>query len=253
MQNRRRSIVLFLVIFFTSCQSVVFAAGNSTTHNRLQQLINSDDRSERMRMRNRYRHPLETLSFMDIQPDQTVVEIWPGGSASSGWYRSILEPFFAGQAGKYVPVQNSSSFPDRVESVPDSSADRVLVFRAHGFLIYKKPIDTYYQELYRMLKPGGIFGIVDHRELENKVQDPKGENGYVQQSYLIKLAEKAGFQLLEQSEINGNPLDTKDHPDGLYSLPPTLSGTTFNSSLKKKMQSIGESDRMTLKFIKPLT
>jgi len=251
MKNRRRSLFLCTVIVIISCQGMFVIADNSTT-TRLQQLIHSEDRSERMRVRNKYRNPLETLLFMGIQADQTVVEIWPGRSASSGWYRSILEPFFAGKAGKYVPVVNSSSFPERVESVPEGSADTVLVFRAHGFLIYEHPIDTYYQELYRMLKPGGIFGIVDHREFENKIQDPSGENGYVQQSYLIALAEKAGFKLLEKSEINANVLDSKDHPDGLYSLPPTLRGTTFNSTLKNKMLSIGESDRMTLKFIKPL-
>lgn len=127
----------------------------------------------------------------------------------------------------------------------------VLVFRAHGFLIYDQPLHRYYDELFRMVKPGGIFGIVDHRELESRTQDPKSENGYIKESYLIRLAENAGFEFLEKSEINANSLDTKDYPNGLYSLPPTLRGTLFNRGLRNKVIEIGESDRMTMKFVKP--
>jgi len=217
---------------------------------RLQELINSKERSEKTRARNQYRHPLETLMFFGLNSDQTVVEIWPGGQ--NGWYRSILEPFFRNELGTYIPVTNGSNFPDPVAEVADGSADLVLVFRAHGFLIYDKPIDRYYRELYRMLKPGGVFGIVDHRELESRPHDPKGENGYVKESYVISLAEKAGFTLLAKSQINANPLDTKDYPDGLYSLPPTLRGSTFDRQIRAKVLEIGESDRMTLKFKKPL-
>lgn len=212
-------------------------------------LINSETRSEELRARNRYRHPLETLMFFEIRPEQTVVEIWPGGQG--GWYRSILEPFFVSGPGTYIPVLDASAFPDPVAEVADGVADRVLVFRAHGFLIYDNPAQEYYDAIFRMLKPGGIFGIVDHRGNESVPQDPRAVDGYVNQSHVVMLAERAGFVLVDQAEINANPLDTKNHPDGVYSLPPTLRGTTLNRDLRERMLGIGESDRMTLKFRKP--
>ena len=213
----------------------------------LETLINSESRSEQLRARNIYRHPLQTLEFFEVQPDLTVIEIWPGGQG--GWYRSILEPYLAEQ-GAYIPVGSRSAFPKPVEDVADGIADRVLVFRAHGFMIYDNPASDYFAAIYRMLKPGGLFGIVDHRGDESIPQDPKAENGYVNQSHVTQLAEQAGFTLIDQSEINANPLDTKDHPDGLYSLPPTLRGSRLNRTLREKMLAIGESDRMTLKFRK---
>jgi len=214
----------------------------------LKTLIDSDTRSEKARARNKYRNPYKTLSFFDIKSDQTVVEIWPGGQG--GWYRSILEPYLAVN-GNYIPVRSKDAFPKPVRKAPDNSADRVLVFRAHGFMIYDKPVQQYYDSIFKMLKPGGIFGIVDHRGDESIPQDPDGKNGYVNQSHVLMLAKKAGFELLESAEINANPADTKDYPSGLYSLPPSLKGSTFNSELREKVLKIGESDRMTLKFIKP--
>jgi len=210
----------------------------------LTDLINSENRSDKARARNKFRHPLETLKFFDVSSNLTVVEIWPGGQG--GWYRSILEPYLA-ENGTYIPVRSNDSFPGPVEKVADNSADRVLVFRAHGFMIYQKPVQQYYDALYKMLKPGGIFGIVDHRGDENA----EGKNGYINRSHLLKMAKKAGFELLAESEINANPLDTKDYPNGLYSLPPSLKGSTFNKELRAKVLKIGESDRMTLKFLKP--
>lgn len=215
---------------------------------RLQTLIDSPQRSEALRERNRYRNPLETLDFFEIYPDLTVVEIWPGGQG--GWYRSILEPYLE-NSGNYIAVRSDSDFPGPVANVPDEIADRVLVFRAHGFMIYDHLAQDYFHALYRMTKPGGIFGIVDHRGDESIPQDPEGENGYVNQSHVILLAENAGFELIDQAEINANPADTKDYPDGVYSLPPTLRGSLFNRGFRQRMLDIGESDRMTLKFRKP--
>ena len=222
---------------------------DSALRDRLSALIESDARPESLRARNQYRHPLDTLMFFNVRPDQVLVEIWPGGQG--GWYRSILEPFFAQGSGRYIPVLDESAFPDPVPEVPDGTVDTVLVFRAHGFLIYDKPAQAYYDAIFRMLKSGGTFGIVDHRGREGVPQDPRAEDGYVNQSYVETLAKNAGFVLVDQSEINANSLDTKDHPDGVYSLPPTLRGSTLNRSLRERMLSIGESDRMTLKFIKP--
>lgn len=247
-----RRIMLFVLTAVLVHMVPVHAADNSpdaAIRDRLNMLINSETRSEELRARNRYRNPLETLTFFDVRPDQVLVEIWPGGQG--GWYRSILEPFFAGGSGTYIPVLDASAFPDPVPEVPDGMADRVLVFRAHGFLIYDNPAQEYYEAIFRMLKSGGIFGIVDHRGNEAVPQDPRSENGYVNQSHVVMLAQNAGFELIDQAEINANPLDTKDHPDGVYSLPPTLRGTTLNRDLRQRMLTIGESDRMTLKFRKP--
>ena len=215
----------------------------------LQTLINSPARGEELQARNQYRNPLETLDFFEVRPELTVVEIWPGGQG--GWYRSILEPYIEGR-GSYIPVRESPEFPASVPQVAANSADRVLVFRAHGFMIYEHPAQDYFDALYSILKPGGIFGIVDHRGNEAVPQDPKGESGYVNQSHVIMLAENAGFQLVGQAEINANTADSKDHPEGVYSLPPTLRGSFINRRQRGRMQEIGESDRMTLKFTKPL-
>jgi len=117
-------------------------------------------------------------------------------------------------------------------------------------MIYDYPAQDYFNSIYAMLRPGGIFGIVDHRGDESVPQDPTGENGYVNQSHVVMLAENAGFELMAQAEINANTADTKDHPDGVYSLPPTLRGSTLNRRRRAQMLQIGESDRMTLKFIK---
>ena len=242
-------IAAFVMTFTSSAFADVAATLTSTETATLQTLIESDTRSERTRARNKYRHPLETLTFFGVKSTQTVVEIWPGGQG--GWYRSILDPYLADD-GTYIPVRSNSDFPKATEIVKDNSADRVLVFRAHGFMIYNNPAQEYFDAIFNMLKPDGVFGIVDHRGDESIPQDPKGKNGYVNQSHVLMLAKKAGFQLIDSAEINANPKDTKDYPNGLYSLPPSLKGSTFNWSLREKVLAIGESDRMTLKFIKPL-
>jgi len=182
-----------------------------------------------------------------VGPELTVVEIWPGGQG--GWYRSILGPYIEG-TGTYIPVRADSNESPFVGLVADNTADRVLVFRAHAFMIYDFPAQDYFNSIYAMLKPGGIFGIVDHRGDESIPQDPTGENGYVNQSHVLMLAENAGFELIAESEINANPNDTKDYRDGVYSLPPTLRGSILNRSFRARMREVGESDRMTLKFIK---
>ncbi|NKB35426.1 MAG: methyltransferase [Pseudomonadales bacterium] len=215
--------------------------------NRLQELIDSPNRSERLRERNQYRHPLETLDFFEVRPELTVVEIWPGGQG--GWYRSILQPYIE-DSGTYIPVPADADESPFVGVVENNSADRVLVFRAHGFMIYDYPAQEYFDSIYAMLKPGGIFGIVDHRGDESIPQDPTGENGYVNQSHVLMLAETAGFELMDQAEINANPRDTKDYRNGVYSLPPTLRGSALNRRFRAQMRNIGESDRMSLKFIK---
>lgn len=249
MHQPAKPIVTLFIAVLSLCTSLLASAQNLNQDNRqvLQTLIESDSRAEPLRQRNQFRHPLETLDFFNIGPELAVAEIWPGGQG--GWYRSILEPYLSEQ-GEYIPVRSNSAFPALLPEVPNNSMDRVLVFRAHGFMIYDKPAQQYFDAIYAMLKPGAIFGIVDHRGNESVPQDPKGVNGYVNQSHVLMLAAKAGFELIETSEINANPNDTKDYKDGVYSLPPTLRGSLLRRGFRRQMLEVGESDRMTLKFIK---
>ncbi|MFT7472896.1 MAG: putative methyltransferase [Kiritimatiellia bacterium] len=248
-----RSLCLRSFMFLLASMAVAHSATaqllSTAQRQQLQTLIESPERGAGLQARNQYRNPLETLDFFEVTPDLTVVEIWPGGQG--GWYRSILEPYIQ-SSGNYIPVRESPEFPESVPQVAANSADRVLVFRAHGFMIYEHPAQDYFDALYGILKPGGIFGIVDHRGNEAVPQDPEGESGYVNQSHVIMLAENAGFELIGQAEINANAADSKDHPEGVYSLPPTLRGSFINRRQRGRMQEIGESDRMTLKFTKPL-
>ncbi len=216
----------------------------------LKTYIAADARPAKQKARDQYRRPFETLDFCGVEPEMIVVEIWPGGQG--GWYRKILEPFITENGGQYHPVRSRSGFPaEKLADIPYDEADMVLVFRAHGFMIYKEPAQTHVNEVFSMLKPGGTLCIVDHAGDEAIPQDPKGENGYVNESHFEMLAEKAGFVQVAKSEHNRNPKDTKDYPRGVWSLPPTLSGSMPMSKERKKYLEIGESDRFTHKYVKP--
>ncbi|MCH7806111.1 MAG: class I SAM-dependent methyltransferase [Proteobacteria bacterium] len=246
-------ILLAGFMVFAPVAPTAFGAGHETSsigaREALEQLIASDHRSEEHKARDGYRHPYETLTFFGIEPGMTVVEIWPGGQGS--WYREIIEPFITAGGGAYIPVTEDHDFLMSEEGLPYGEADMVLVFRAHGFMISDKPAQRYVDALFAMLKPGGIFGIVDHAGDEAIPQDPEGVNGYVNESHFKILAEAAGFILLADADINRNPADTKDHPRGVWSLPPTLSRTAPGTPEQQKYLEIGESDRFTLKFYKP--
>ena len=230
-----------------------FAAEHKTSSDaaqeRLRALVDSDARPARQRARDKYRRPFETLTFCGVEPDMTVVEIWPGGQGA--WYRRIIEPFVTDGGGAYHPVASRSAFPDAIDGIPYGEADMVFVFRAHGFMIYDQPAQTHVDAVFDMLKPDGILCIVDHAGDEAIPQDPEGKNGYVNESHFRMLAEKAGFAFLAASDHNRNPKDTKDHPRGVWSLPPTLSRSLPGSPDRKKYLEIGESDRFTHKYYKP--
>ncbi len=229
------------------------------------------------RLRDKYRHPEQTLAFFGIKPDMKVVEIWPGG----GWYTDIIAPYLAPN-GKYIAAvfeegdgtgygprlnkalkdkiaANPAAYgkvtfvtlgQDTADIVPEGSADMVLTFRnVHNWMAggYAEKV---FAAMYKALKPGGILGIEEHRGDPELPQDPLAATGYVTQDYVIKLAEQAGFQALEHSEINANPLDTRDHPKGVWTLPPTL---RLGDQDRERYTQIGESDRMTIKFVKPAT
>ena len=229
--------------------------------------------------RDQFRNPKETLEFFEVGPGKHVAEIWPG------WYTDIMAPYLAANDGKYTAVlyvPSERSTP-RIEAYKEKygnadiygdigygtfgaeyspmmapeSADVVLSFRNVHNWMGRGYEDHAFKEFYAALKPGGILGIVEHRLPESALQDPKGATGYVQESYMKDLAQKAGFEFVASSEINANPRDTADHPMGVWTLPPrsatpkegSEAAADFDAALYKN---IGESDRATLKFRKPL-
>jgi predicted methyltransferase len=246
----------------------------SITEAKLRKVIEGAHRSYEHRARDAYRHPFETLSFFGFQRNLTVVEITPG----AGWYTEILAPSL-NTLGSYVPAIWDESVPgqpdyraaqnreflakiaanpplygrprpvrfDPLQPTfgPPGSADLVLSFRnAHNW-IEEGTAPAYFDAIAAVLKPGGTLGLVDHRAPEGPATD--GKNGYVTEAQVIELAQAAGLQLADRSEINANPKDTKDHPDGVWTLPPTLA---LGEVDKARYIAIGESDRMTLRFVK---
>jgi len=239
-------------------------------------VLAGEHRSEDNKARDKYRHPAETLAFFSVMPDATVVEIWPGG----GWYTEILAPYLYDE-GRYITagfdVASNIKFirlaaerfqakldanpeiygktettvlmpPNQLEFVPPNTADVVLTFRSVHNWMPRGSQNMMFEAMYAALKPGGVLGVVEHRGNPAIPQDPEAPTGYVNQDYVIELAEASGFVLNGSSEINANPLDTKDHPEGVWTLPPTL---RLEEQGLETWLGIGESDRTTLRFIKP--
>jgi len=218
--------------------------------------------------RDRYRHPAETLAFFGVKPGQTVVEVWPSG----GWYTEILAPYL--KTGTYwaavpaLPAKGIDALKaahpgtyDRVKfatfpavsgqpTVPNGSADVVLTFRnVHNWRF--GPADrtqAAFDQMFAMLKPGGTLGVVEHRLPEDLATVTEGTSGYMKRSSVIAFATRAGFRLAGESAINANPKDTHDHPEGVWTLPPVY---RLKDVDRTKYAAVGESDRMTLKFVKP--
>lgn len=231
----------------------------------LKMAIASKDRTPANVERDSARHPLETLTFFGIKSNMTVVEIAPGG----GWYTEILAPYLR-KDGKLIlagagarlktsleakpalfdkVVYGEFDPAKKIDYAPKNSADMVLTFRnVHNWMgINDGAAKAVFQSAFDALKPGGVFGVVEHRMPETTKADDKGSTGYMHQAYVIKLAESVGFKLLEKSEVNANPKDNANHENGVWALPPVLA----NKEKDKAMyQAIGESDRMTLKFVK---
>ncbi|HEY2357885.1 MAG TPA: methyltransferase [Phenylobacterium sp.] len=234
------------------------------------------------RARDPWRHPVESLTFWDVKPGQTVVEFWPG----AGWYTDILAPFLAATGGKLYAADLEPSDPDaramvdayrrklaarpklygKVEITafgptsgpvaPAGSADVVLFLRNLHNWMAAGLAEKAFREAFTALKPGGVLGIEEHRADPAATPDVMAATGYVPQDYVVQLAKEAGFALAAASEINANPKDTKDHPFGVWTLPPVRRSSPrgqpddprFDHA---KYDAIGESDRMTLRFIKP--
>ncbi|HKK23716.1 MAG TPA: methyltransferase [Pseudohaliea sp.] len=234
-----------------------------------------DHRSDENRARDGWRHPQETLSFFGLEPTMTVVELSPGG----GWYTEVLAPllkdegtFFAahfdvngsaygrrslGGFLRKLGADNDSygavtvstlAPPATIDIAPAGSADLVLAFRNVHSWLRGDSLEAVFAAAFEALKAGGTFGIVQHRAPEGRSIDAMKSSGYVTEALVIAAAEAAGFELAGRSQINANSKDTADHPEGVWTLPPTLA---LGDEDRARYEAIGESDRMTLKFVKP--
>jgi len=237
-------------------------------------VIEAPHRSDKHIARNVHRHPAETLAFMGLRQDMTVIELWPGG----GWYTGVLAPVLRGR-GKLVVGDSDPTDkrwgggirrlvermakqrdvygdvevarlapPGSIELGPDASADMVLTFRNVHNWMHSDSLSAVFADAFRVLKPGGVFGVVEHRAAEGSDPAVSAKKGYVSEAYVIAIAEGVGFTLDARSEINANPKDTRDHPKGVWTLPPVLS---LKDQDRDRWLAIGESDRMTLRFVKP--
>ncbi len=241
-------------------------------------------RSASDKARDPWRRPVESLKFWGLKPGQTVVEFWPG----AGWYTDILAPFLAATNGKlyaanlqtdggdaaaaqvveafrrkiadnrkvYGEVEITAFGPTSGPVAPAGSADLVLFLRNLHNWMAAGIAEKAFRDAFAALKPGGVLGVEEHRAKPGDTPDLLAESGYVQQAYAIRLAQEAGFQLAAASEINANPKDTKDHPFGVWTLPPVRRSSERGQPAdpafdRAKYDAIGESDRMTLRFVKP--
>ena len=231
-------------------------------------------RAARNVARDGFRHPIESLAFFGVKENSTVVEILPG---STGYYMEILAPYLR-ERGRYIAAnRDEAAAPqyladhekllarlkaepalygkvlvtkfnaDRHEIAPPGSADFVLTFRNLHNWVERNEVDGALRAFHKALKPGAMLGVVDHRGRTDMSQEAQMKTGYIRQDVAIALIEKAGFKLVGASEINANPKDTKDHPEGVWTLPPTY---RLKDKDRAKYEAIGESDRFTLKFAK---
>ena len=271
-----RTIVAALLLAGTMSLTTAAAAAAAPTSARarqvaLQKAVAAPTRTPANVARDRYRHPLQTLTFFGVKPTDTVVEIWPGG----GWYSEILAPYLANGGGTYVGAASekgltglnklvtaqpavygkvtTANFPVLAAGgtpVAPGSADVVLTFRnVHNWMMGKEPFEAQaFAQMFAMLKPGGTLGVVEHRLSEKADAARERSSGYVKTSTVRRLAEAAGFRFVGQSPVNANPRDTTDYPKGVWTLPPNYAEGDKD---RARYAAIGESDRMTLRFVKP--
>jgi len=267
----------FLVLMATLCLALPVTAGEDDIGVAAAKWSLGTHRSPENIARNKSRHPAATLAFFGLKEDMRVIEISPGG----GWYMEILAPLLR-EKGTYVAatydpnsenervqarykshMEKLAAHPDIYDKVENGifangkfevgepgTADMVLTFRNIHNWMNAGHITPILNAFNQALKPGGILGVVEHSGHPDKTQDPKGGSGYVTEQYMIKLAEHAGFILVGRSDINANPMDSTDHPNGVWSLPPTLYKMETEEE-KAPYRAIGESNRFTLKFVKP--
>lgn len=272
---RRSFKGLFFAVAMIMLLPIAQADSDANTQSKIRAAMAGEHRDKANIARDYFRHPFETLSFFGLRDDMTVVELWPGG----GWYTEILAPVLreqgtyyaasfnpahkpayrarieaayraklAAHPGVYDKVQLRPLWaPKQVDIAPAGSVDLVLSFRNSHNWNKSGDAEAVYQAAYKALKPGGVLGVVQHRGKAGA--DPvEPYVGYVDPAYLIQLIQAQGFRLDASSEINANQADTKNHPNGVWSLPPAYRGKAED---RERYAAIGESDRMTLRFIKP--
>lgn len=271
-----KTIVLSLLIAVTGCASQ--NAGRPSSLPELDSILVASHRSAESRARDAFRHPKETLQFFGLKPEMTVVEVWPG----NGWYTEILAPLLRDRGrlytaqldpsgGEYarttvdafraklasrpdlygkVVVTTLAPPPSKEAIAPAGTVDIVVTFRnVHNWMMFNWHREAL-AAMYAALKPGGVLGVVEHRGNPQLPQDPKAASGYVNEDYAIKLIESVGFKLVDRSQVNANPRDTKDYERGVWALPPSYANGATD---RQRFAQIGESDRFTLKFVKPQT
>ena len=264
--------------FFLPVFAALLLAGCSGSD--VEQIIDgalvADHRTPTYVERDQFRHPKETLLFFGLDPEQSVVEVTPG----FGWYAEILapilrdsgqyyytsytlhddiNPFFAKveKAFKEKMDLNPDIYsklnwihfdPNQPEFAPNGPVDMVLTFRNVHNWAKAGTAESMFSGFARALKPGGILGLVEHRAKPGTSLDDQIRSGYMTIDYVVQMAEAAGFRLDASSEINANPKDTTDHPGGVWNLLPNLRNIADED--KEAISAIGESDRMTLRFVK---
>lgn len=264
--------VIAAAVLLAACAA---ESSRQTTAEALTGILAADHRSEENRARDRYRHPKETLLFFGIRPEMSVMEVWP----EPGWYTEVIAPLVRDKGKYYAAViaqdpdsqyigqrldkyhQKLAARPqlyDRVafvtfpadggDALPPASLDMVVTFRNIHNWMGRDAAPQAFAAMFRALKPGGVLGVVEHRGNPAVPQDLKAKSGYVNEDYAIKLIESQGFRLVAKSEVNANPKDSKDYEQGVWTLPPSY---RLGDKDHDKYAAIGESDRFTLRFVKP--
>jgi predicted methyltransferase len=260
--------------FFMVALGLLAACASAPVAEDFGKLLSAPQRRPGNVARDPHRHPAETLAFFGVRDSSTVVEILPG---SGGYYMEILAPYLAAK-GRYVAANRDElaapqyladhqKLLDRLKAepalygkvlvtkfnaglhdiAPPGSADFVLTFRNLHNWIERGEAEGALRAFHKALKPGGVLGVVDHRGRTDQSQEAQMKSGYVREDYAIALIEKAGFTLAGRSEVNANAKDSKNHPEGVWTLPPTY---RLKDQDRAKYAAIGESDRFTLKFVK---
>jgi predicted methyltransferase len=258
-----------------ACAGEAYHSSRQTTAQALTAVLAGDQRTPEERARDVYRHPKETLLFFGIRPEMSVLEVWP----EPGWYTAVIAPLLRAKGKYYAAVIAADpgnkhlterldnyhqrlaaradlydrvsvvTFPaDGGDAVPPDSVDMVVTFRNIHNWMARDTAAQGFATMYRALKPGGVLGVVEHRGNPAVPQDPHAKSGYVNEDYATRLIEAQGFRLVAKSEVNANPKDTKDYEQGVWTLPPTY---RLGAQDHDKYAAIGESDRFTLRFVKP--
>jgi predicted methyltransferase len=272
----RAALAVTTAAIVCSCTTPVTTRQETTAN--LDTILAGSHRSEANRARDQYRHPKETLLFFGLRPEMHIVEIWPD---PSGWYTEVIAPLVRDKGKYYAAVLDAApdnanqakrvadyrqklaeraDLYDRVEVVtlpsgegdivPPGTIDMVVTFRNIHNWMARDRAPQVFAAIFKALKPGGTLGVEEHRGDPSKPQDPQAKTGYVNEQYAIDMIEAQGFKLVAKSEINANTRDTKDYEQGVWTLPPVY---RLGDKDRQKYEAIGESDRFTLRFVKPAT